>query len=139
MMRHAWAPAIDGRLLANRIGLCRPCTRLLRQLTTAVSVRAAYAFGDWPPRGTVGPGRPSPTVPTVPDPEPAFLRPYGPAVASWVSASRRSNLERDGVLSYTPIDRVNRCCRWCGEREEYHDGAERRCGELALRAAWGDA
>ena len=52
MTAHAWAPHAENGLPASRAGLwprCRPCTRLLRQLTSAISVRAAYAFGDWPP------------------------------------------------------------------------------------------
>lgn len=41
-----------------------PASRLDRQLASSVAVRAAYAFGDWPPKGCprclhpLHPGRP---------------------------------------------------------------------------------
>ena len=59
MTAHAWAPHAESGLPVGRVGRaglwprCRPCTRLLRQLTGAISVRAAYAFGDWPPGETL--------------------------------------------------------------------------------------
>lgn len=121
MTRHAWAPHADGRLLANRAGLCRPCTRLLRQLTTSISVRAAYAFGDWPPRSPLARVADGIRYQARPGTSP-------PLEPVW-----------DGIGVYARSGRDDPRCRHCGLDQLGHDPANgEACDELALRAAWGD-